>query len=273
MLGSISDAEDMVQDTYVSWLQTDQSNVINPKFYLIRIVSNKCIAHLNKVKKEREAQLRLWLPEADLSDSQTDGDPDRLTFGFMYLLEKLTPLERGIIILKEAFDLKHQEIATIFDISYENCRQYLSRAKKKLIVENAGYQVNTLEHKEILLEFLNACGTKNTEKLIALLREDIVVYSEGGGAINGGLKPIYGKENISRLFSHGMNQWDSFEKVEVVLINGVSGAAFYKFASDNLPHLLVALEVDEHKKIGRVFFLANPTKILNSYGNNFLTRS
>jgi len=272
MLGSISDAEDMVQDTYVSWLQADQSHINNPKFYLIRIVSNKCIAHLNKVKSEREAQLRLWLPEADLSDTHNSGDPDRLTIGFMYLLEKLTPLERGIVILKDAFNLKHPEIAAIFDISYENCRQHLSRAKKKLIAEKPPYQVNTFDHKEILVEFLNACESKSTDKLIALLREDVVVYSEGGGALNGGLKPIVGKEYISRLFSHGMDRWDDFEKVEIVSINGVSGAAFYKFANDLLPHLLLDIEVDEQKKIGRLFFMANPTKIVNSYGNNFINK-
>jgi RNA polymerase sigma-70 factor, ECF subfamily len=236
--------------------------VENIKFYLIRTVTNKCIAHLKKLKKQREAYKGTWLPEPILSVPDAESDPktdDKLSIGFMYLLEKLTPVERAVMILKEAFNIDHSQISEIFDISYENSRQYFSRAKKKLAIEKTRFKVNTNDHENILREFLNACVSNKPERLIELLREDVIVYSDGGG--KGILKPIFGKEKVSRLFTNVLEQLSRFARVEILSVNGISGAALYQISNKNTPEILIAIDTDENGKIYNVYFMANPQKI------------
>lgn len=264
MLGTSSDAEDMVQETFMSWLNGDRSHVDNIKFYLIRTISNKCITHLKKLKKQRAAYLGTWLPEPLLSTSEADNleVKDKLSIGFMYLLEKLSPIERGVMILKEAFDLDYAEIATIFELSYENCRQHFSRGKKKLLLENAKYTVDRNSHEKILRAFLHACINKNPEELIELLREEVVVYVDGGGNAKALLHPVCGKENVIRLLVRGMEKYVSYARTEILSVNGLSGAAFYETADDSIPAVLIAIDTTESEKIEHIYFMAYLQKLL-----------
>lgn len=263
MLGTTTDAEDMVQETYVNWLNTNKSHVENIKFYLIRTISNKCITHLRKLKKERETYKGTWLPEPLLSTSGTENldIKDNLSIGFMYLLEKLTPIERGVMILKEAFDIDYVEIATIFDITYENCRQHFSRAKKKLMLEKTKFQVDNNEHEKILREFLAACINNNLNSLIGLLREDVVVYADGGGNGRAILHPLFGRETILPMLIEGMNKWTPIANIKILSINGLSGAAFFPAADNSFPNFLIAIDTDEERKIRNIFFMSNPQKL------------
>ena len=263
MLGTIADAEDMVQETYISWLDSDKSHVENERFYLIRTVSNKCLTHLKKLKQQRETYTGTWLPEPLLSATDVESNYDiknNLSIGFMYLLEKLTPIERGIIILKEAFDLDYDEISKIFDITNDTCRQHLSRAKKKLALEKNRFEVDTSEHEKILKKFLDACLNQNMEGLIELLREDVVGYGDGGGNAQAMRKPIAGKEIVIRLLIEGLGKALPFSRIEILSINGMSGAAIYK-SSPNMPDVLIAIDTDDTKKIANIYFMANPEKL------------
>lgn len=261
MLGTTTDAEDMVQETYVNWLNTNKSHVENIKFYLIRTISNKCITHLKKLKKERETYKGTWLPEPLLSTNESIDIKDNLSIGFMYLLEKLTPIERGVMILKEAFDIDYLEIATIFDITYENCRQHFSRAKKKLMLEKTKFQMNNNEHEKILREFLAACISNNLDNLIELLREDVVVYADGGGIGRAILHPLFGRETILPMLIEGMNKWTPIANIKILSINGLSGAAFFPVADNSFPNFLIAIDTDEERKIRNLFFMSNPQKL------------
>jgi len=264
MLGTVADAEDMVQETYISWLNSDKSHVENIKFYLIRTVSNKCIAHLKKLKKERETYTGTWLPEPILGSAETETElksEDKLSIGFVYLLERLSPIERAVLILKEAFNIDHAQIAEIFDISYENSRQHFSRSKKKLALEKNKFKVNASTHEHILREFMEACVHNKPARLIELLREDVVVYADGGGAVKAILKPIFGKEKVSRLFANGLEQFAQFARLEILSVNGLSGAALYQTPDHQNPDVLVAIDTDAKGKIYNVYFMANPKKI------------
>jgi RNA polymerase sigma-70 factor, ECF subfamily len=263
MLGTSSDAEDMVQETFISWLNGDRSHVDNMKFYLIRTVSNKCITHLKKLKKQRAAYLGTWLPEPLLATSGADNMEvkDKLSIGFLYLLEKLTPIERGVIILKEAFDLDYLEIAAIFEITYENCRQHFSRAKKKLLLEKSKFTVDKGNHEKILRAFLHACINKDPGGLIELLREEVVVYVDGGGSANALLNPVFGKENVIQLLVSGMEKLAAFARTEIISVNGLSGAAFYQNPDDPIPTVLIAIDTTQNEKIENVYFVAYPQKI------------
>ncbi|OQP40797.1 hypothetical protein A4H97_14375 [Niastella yeongjuensis] len=264
MLGTSADAEDMVQETYISWLHADRSHVENIKFYLIRTISNKCISHLKKLKKERETYLGTWLPEPLLlpTDAENIETKDKLSIGFMYMLEKLSPIERGVLILKEAFEIDYPGIAAIFDISYENCRQLFSRAKKKLLLEKSKFTVDRNNYEKILREFLNACINKDPQKLIELLQEEVAVYIDGGGTGKGLLNPVFGKGNVITLFESGMDRFAAFARMEIISVNGLSGAAFYQTSNATIPAVLVAIDITEGYKIENVYFMAYPEKVV-----------
>ncbi len=265
MLGTVADAEDMVQETYVSWLNSDKSHVENTRFYLIRTISNKCLTHLKKLKKEREVYKGTWLPEPILSAANNENNAeltDNLSLGFLYLLEKLTPIERGVIILKEAFNIDYPEISKIFDLSNDNCRQNFSRAKKKLALEKTKFEVQTSVHEKILRQFLDACLSQNLEGLIELLREDVVVYGDGNGNGKTILNPVFGKQKVLRLLISGMEKnAPTFAKTEILTVNGLSGAAFYLSVDQKIPLLLIAIDTDGNSKIQNIYFLSNPQKL------------
>jgi RNA polymerase sigma-70 factor (ECF subfamily) len=263
MLGTIADAQDMVQETYISWLDSDKSHVENARYYLIRTISNKCISHLKKLKQQRELYTGTWLPEPLVSSADAESNLDmtkNLSIGFLYLLEKLTPIERGVIILKEAFDIDYNEVSKIFNITNETCRQHLSRAKKKLDLEKKRFEVDTREHEKILRKFLDACLNKNLEGLIELLTEDVIGYGDGGGNAQAMRNPVAGRENVVRSLMGGLGKALPFARIEIMSINGLSGAAFYK-SSKKMPDLLIAIDTDDNKKIANLYFIANPEKL------------
>lgn len=260
MLGSIADAEDMVQETFASWLESDKSHVENHKYYLIRSVSNKCITHLNKLKQERETYKGTWLPEP-LSSSMDSDDTQKLSIGFMYLLEKLTPIERGVLILREAFDLEYEEICRNFDISQESCRQHLSRAKKKLSINKVRFRADSQQHEKTLQQFLEACFSRNVDKLTDLLREDVVVYADDGGNARAVPKPVFGKGHVLKLLLGGMEKSEPFAHSHFITINGAACMAFYEDAQNELPDLLITIDSDEAGHVSNVYFLANPEKL------------
>lgn len=271
MLGSVADAEDMVQETYASWLKNDKAHVKNPKFYLTRSISNKCLTFLKRIKQEREAYAGTWLPEPLFTQPKENSNDIKadLSIGFMYLLEKLTPMERGVTVLREAFDLQYSEIAEIFEIAEDNCRQHLSRAKKKLLLEKNRFKIDKREHEEILCKFLDACLSKNLEGIIDFLRKDVTAYGDGGGKAPAILHPLSGKENVLSLLLGGMEKSTPFHRMEILSANGFSCAAFYQTNKDTAPNILISIDVDEKKKIANIYYLANPEKLQNLKYKNF----
>lgn len=264
MLGTIADAEDMVQETYVSWLKSDKSHVENVRFYLIRTLSNKCISRLRKLKLEREAYKGTWLPEPLVSASDTENFPsanDNLSIGFMYLLEKLTPIERAVVILKEAFDFPYEEIAEMFSITNDSCRQHFSRGKKKLTLERTRFQPPGSKHEELMRKFLDACVNNNRDGLIDLLREDVVVYGDGGGKAQAVLTPLKGRDDVVRLLAKGLSKSVSIVKIELLQVNGMTGAALYLTPGLDVPDALVVIDIADDEKISDIYYIVNPSKL------------
>lgn len=258
MLGSIADAEDMVQETYASWFQKDRSTIKEPRHYLIRTVSNKCITHLKISQKQRELYKGTWLPEPLPSEPE---EKDVLSIGVLYLLEQLSPLERGVIILREAFDMEYGELAKIFGISNENCRQHLSRAKKKLTDARIRSTSDRHEHERLLQAFLKACMDRDLDRLVGLLREDVVVYGDAGGKGRANPKPVGGRENVMKLLLGGMAKGPSFDRIVIRSINRLPAALLYERAGDKIPGVVIVLDAGYDERIGNIFFLANPDKL------------
>ncbi|MEJ7678518.1 MAG: sigma-70 family RNA polymerase sigma factor [Segetibacter sp.] len=164
MLGDIAASEDLVQDTFEKWLQSNHENVRQVKAYLSRILINKAIDKLEKLKKEREAYKGLWMPQPLLTEEYLQ-EEHTLEYALLFLLEKLNPYERAVFVLKEVFSLSHQEIATALNITPDNCRQFLHRAKEKVRSPGKHHEAGLKKQQELLEAFLQAAYQKNFDKL------------------------------------------------------------------------------------------------------------
>lgn len=273
MLGNIDQAEDMVQDTYVKWMEIQVDSVKHTKAFLVKVVTNKCINHLTSARARREEYIGIWLPEP-LQNYQRDTAQVRvesyhaLSIGMLVLMERLTPQERAIFLLKEIFAYDYYELAEIFDKTTDNCRQILKRAKENLGKDTRRFKVDMQVHEKILNNFLLAISEGSMEDLIHLLKEDIQLFADGGGKafsvqgqrLTAFAKPILGRENIGRLllsvipkFRHSIPDFNQ----EVIFANGMPSILSY---AGDTPQSLVSLEMDD-QSIRNIYVQTNPDKL------------
>jgi RNA polymerase sigma-70 factor (ECF subfamily) len=273
MLGSIDAAEDMVQDTFLKWMEVEADTVKHTKAFLVKIVTNKCINYLNSARVKREAYIGIWLPEPlqnyDQNKAQARVESyHALSIGMLVLLEKLTPQERAIFLLKEVFAYDYYELAEIFDKTTDNCRQILKRAKDNLGKDTRRFEVDMKVHEKILQNFLLAISEGNVDDLIDLLKEDILLFADGGGKtfeVNGQRlmafsKPIPGKENVCRLLLNVVPKFRQFTpdfSEELTFANGLPSIISYSGTS---AISLVSLELDGDQ-IRNIYVQTNPDKL------------
>src|SRR6187455_1825387 len=212
MLGEVAAAEDIVQDTFLKWMEMEKQDVRHIKAYLVKTVTNKCINYLDSARIKREKYVGLWLPEPlvnyDLNKPFARVESyHALSIGILVLLEKLTPQERAIFLLKEVFAYDYFELSEVFDKSEENCRQIMKRARENLGKDAKRFEVDVKLHEKMLNKFLSAVSEGSLEHFIDLLKEDIILYADGGGStiqvkgqrLTAFPKPIYGKDLVCRL--------------------------------------------------------------------------
>lgn len=258
MVGDIAAAEDLVQDTFEKWLQTDHENIRQVKAYLARILINKAIDKLEKVKKEREAYKGLWMPQPLLTEEYLY-EEHTLEYALLFLLEKLNPYERAVFVLKEVFSFTHQEIATALNITSDNCRQILHRAKDKVRSPGKHHETALKKQQELTEAFLQAVYYKKFDKLQEIFVEDIVMYQDGGGKMAAALKPIAGLEKIIKFLDGVMRlEPEAVYEIKPVWINGEKGIIIFRNA---VIDTVFSIEV-EQDKISKLFFIRNPDKIL-----------
>jgi len=280
MLGHVDAAQDIVQDTFLKWTETETDTVRHTKAYLVRIVTNKCINHLNSARVRREEYIGIWLPEP-----LQNYDPDNthakietyhaLSIGMLVLMEKLTPQERAIFLLKEVFAYDYYELAEIFDKTTDNCRQILRRAKENLGKDARRFEVDMKVHEKILNNFLQAISDGSVEDLIDLLKEDILLFADGGGRtftvqgqrLTAFAKPIHGRENVGRLLLTVVPKFiqsvPDFSQ-EIILANGLPSIISY---SGDTPLSLVSLE-PEGDRIRNIYVQTNADKLKHFKKNN-----
>jgi RNA polymerase sigma-70 factor (ECF subfamily) len=273
MLGNVEEAEDIVHETFLKWMDIDSGTIIHAKAYLVKIVTNKCINFLNSSRLKREEYVGVWLPEPliNYSPDQTHAKIESyhaLSIGILVLLEKLTAQERAIFLLREIFAYDYFELAGIFDKTEGNCRQILKRAKQNLGKDVRRFEVDVKVHEKVLNNFLHACAEGSMEELIELLKEDIVLFADGGGRsieVNGqrltaSLHPIRGRHNVSRFLiavtSKVARFVDGFH-LEMVIVNGLPSCISY---SENIPLSLVSIEPLDGK-IHNIYIQTNPDKL------------
>lgn len=273
MLGSVDAAEDLVQDSYLKWMASEETDIRFVKSYLVKTVTNLCINYLNSARIRRESYVGIWLPEPLQQSGTRSGSAGieswhALSIGILVLLEKLTPQERAIFLLKEIFAYDYFELAQIFDKSEQNCRQIFKRAKDHLGNHTRRFNVDLKVHGKVLKNFLQALKDGQMDELIHLLKEDIILYADGGGSVlhaNGrrftaAIKPVHGKEHVSRLLLSvifKMRQYVPAFSQQLIMANGLPSILT---SSGDEPLSLITIE-PEGDRIRNIFLQTNPEKL------------
>lgn len=261
MLGRVTEAEDMVQETFLRWQRQDVSQILEPRAWLTTAITRLCIDQMRSASRQREQYTGIWLPEPLIEDSGPDGTTDlcdSLGTAFMMMLEELTPVERAVFLLREAFGHDYAAIAEIVGKSEANCRQMVSRAKARLGRAEEPKPTATEEVERLVKEFLHATQTGELSDLMSLLTDDAILYSDGGGKVRAALLPIYGPDRISRMFI-GLRRFQNGElpPTRFVRINGSPGA-LTRGSDGNINAMTFAFEGD---KVKAVFIVRNPDKL------------
>ncbi|WP_369148580.1 sigma-70 family RNA polymerase sigma factor [Streptomyces sp. R44] len=187
LLGSAADAEDAVQDAFLHWQAADRQRIEVPEAWLTKVVTNLCLDRLRSAQARRERSAGAWLPEPLL-----DGDPmlgpadtfvqrESVSLAVLTLMERLSPVERAVYVLREAFAYGHAEIAEILDITESASQQHLHRARRRITTARRGGEVDPASARRIVEEFLAAASSGRTERLVALLTDDAIAISDGAG--------------------------------------------------------------------------------------------
>ncbi|MFC7905499.1 RNA polymerase sigma-70 factor [Streptomyces nigra] len=198
MLGSASEAEDAVQETFLRWQAADVERVEVPEAWLTKVLTNLCLNQLTSARARRETYVGQWLPEPLLAGDPMLGPADTaeqresVSYAVLVVLERLSPSERAVYVLREAFDYTHREIAEILDISEASSQQILHRARKHVAQGRARAEVDEAAARRIIDEFLAAATSGRTEPLVRLLTEDAVVVGDGGGKVPARAKAVEG---------------------------------------------------------------------------------
>jgi RNA polymerase sigma-70 factor (ECF subfamily) len=267
MLGSVSEAEDMVQETYLRFRQVDEAQVASPKAYLSTIVTRLCLNYLNSAPVQREHYPGPWLPEpllitSDNEPAQTTERLDSISMAFLVLLEKLTPYERAVFLLREVFNYDYEEIAAIVGKEAATCRQYFSRAKKHLTDHRPRFEVQTEAHTEITTRFLAACQTGDLAGLEQLLAEEVVCVTDGGGKVGAPTRPIIGRNQVARFLIAVAKQVPAGFRAELALINGEPGIVGR--VNDEITGTAV-LDI-QNGHIQQIWTVHNPDKLKHLFG-------
>ena len=235
MLGSVSEAEDVVQEAFVRYQRVvaDETAVESPKAYLSAVVTRLAIDHLRSAKVRREAYVGEWLPEPLVTDEGA-GDPaqhaeqvDSLSMSFLVLLERLTPVERAIFLLHDVFDYDFEEVGRIVHKSTATCRQHAVRARRFIAENRPRFDADEAQRDELLGRFLAAAERGDVDGLIEVLAEDAIVYGDGGGKVPQWYAPIVGASDVARLFAvMGRQSRRLGSTFELHKINGQPGVIF-----------------------------------------------
>jgi RNA polymerase sigma-70 factor, ECF subfamily len=201
MLSSVSEAEDIVQEVWIRW-QNTESVVQSPKAFLSATVTRLCIDYLRSARMKREQYMGTWLPEPLISNSADVQDfaelAESLSFAFLMLLECLTPTERAVFLLREVFEYDYEAIAKTVGKSIPNCRQIFRRAHQHLVLRRPKIAPNFHDQDILIEQFIDRWSRGDLQGLIELMAEDVRFWSDGGGKVVAAQKPLYGCLKVTR---------------------------------------------------------------------------
>ncbi|HLV59237.1 MAG TPA: RNA polymerase sigma-70 factor [Natronosporangium sp.] len=257
LLGSVWDAEDVVQEAYLRWLRTDRSQVRQPRAFLVTVASRLALDQLRSARVAREAYPGPWLPEpvADtFGPLETAELCDTLSYATMHLMERLSPPERAAFVLREAFELPYDDIAAIVGRPAATCRQLHHRARGRL-AGRGRFRPSAAEHERFLNRFMDAARNGDLAALTEVLSEDVVAYTDGGGKVRAALRPVVGRDKVVA-FVVGLVSRYPVGDVHPVTVNGEPAAWMVLRGA---PQLLAVGVRDG--RIDALFGVLNPDKL------------
>jgi len=261
MLGSVADAEDILQEAFIRWQRSDASEIQSTRAFLVTIVSRLCINYLQSARVQREEYFGQWLPEPVL----TDPDPfsmvrvdESLSMAFLVLLERLTPQERAVLILREVFDCDYADIARTLGKDEANCRQILRRAREHIAEMRPRFQASPQQKEQLMAEFMRATSTGDLDGLVALLSSDAVLHSDGGGKAPALPNLVHGADNVARAILGGLARLVPRNLTpRLAQINGEPGVVSYL---NGRAFAVVTLDIVQGH-IRTVYIVTNPEKL------------
>jgi RNA polymerase sigma-70 factor (ECF subfamily) len=262
MLGSVADAEDVVQEAYLRWQGAPEAEVRSPKSYLSAVVTRLSIDRLRSAKARREEYVGPWLPEPLLSEGDEEADDmteldESLSMAFLVVLESLNPVERAVFLLREVFDYDYEEISRLVGKSEDNCRQIAHRARQAVAARRPRFERSPEQEERLSRQFLEACISGDMEGLISLLSEEVTLWSDGGGKVTAAPYPIHGPEGVARFLLRVLRTVPPGFSARLARINGGPGVVGYV---DGHPTSVVALDVADGRLRG-VRIVVNPEKL------------
>jgi RNA polymerase sigma-70 factor (ECF subfamily) len=228
MLGRAMEAEDIVQEAYLRYRATPPESIRSLKSFLTTIVYHLCLDHLKAAESRREDYVGPWLPEPIMTGDGAQlqsplrqiTDRESISMAFLVLLERLSPLERAVFLLREIFDYEYAEITQIIGRDEAACRQLFSRAKRHIREHRPRFPASPEAHAKMIDRFMAACVSGDIDGLTNLLAEDVTVWSDGGGKVSGARQPIYGREKVVRAILALMTHAPDGTTFEASEVNG-----------------------------------------------------
>ncbi|GAA4240897.1 RNA polymerase sigma-70 factor [Actinomadura meridiana] len=266
MLGTAADAEDAVQDAWLRWSAVDRSGIADPKSYLVRITANVALDRLRTLRSRRETYVGPWLPEPILTSPDVAEDAElseSVSMAMLVVLETLSPLERAVFVLKEAFGFPYAEIAAALDRSEASVRQLGARARKHVEARRPRFEAQGAERRAATERFLDAVLGGDINRLMEVLAPDVTLWTDGGGKVRAARRVIEGDEKVARWLAAvvekpygGMDPADL--SARHVDLNG--GLALIVDGPEG-PLTTITVDVDGAGRVRAVHFVVNPDKL------------
>lgn len=266
MLGSVTDTEDVLQDTWLSWSRRGAGGIDNPRAYLVRIAVNHALQRRAVVNRRRETYVGPWLPEPLVTgEASADGPALRtesVSLAMLVVLESLSPLERAVFVLHEVFGYAHPEIAEIIDRTPAAVRQLAHRARAHVHARRPLYEAHPRVRREATERFVRAALGGDIGELMEVLAPDVTVWTDGGGMRKQALRPVHGREKAARLLA-GYAKRGGAQALGLVLryrrVNGDDAAVLFEHDS---PYAVIVLDLTpEGDRVSNLFVVTNPDKL------------
>lgn len=262
MLGTVGEAEDVVQDAYLRWQSSDRQSVESPAAYLTTVVTRLSLDVLKSARKQREVYVGPWLPEPLVTESahgpaEQAELADSLSMAFLVLLESLSPLERAAFLLREIFGYEYADVAAVLERDEAACRQLVRRARGHLESRRPRYAASAAEGDRLVTEFFTACGSGDVAGLLRILSPDVVLLSDGGGVVSAARKPILGAEDVARFMVGISKNVPDDLRIQLTRVNGDPGCIVW-IGADLV--FVMSLEVVDGKLAG-INIVRNPQKL------------
>ena len=271
MLGSAVDAEDVLQETWLRWVKVDRDREVDDKAFLARITTRLSLDRLRTLKRRKEAYVGPWLPEPLLTTPDVAEDvelAESVSMGIMLVLETLTPTERAVFVLREAFGFDYDEIAAAVDKSQPAVRQIAHRARRHVEARRPREVASPTEIKAAAESFQRAVDTGDVQGLLDVLAPDVVLVTDGGGLKRAALRPVVGAEKVVRYVAGGIAKADVVLTAELTVVNG--HAAVLLRVDGEIDGVL-AMRV-QHERITGLYYVRNPEKLTHLSTRTTLNR-